>query len=37
LSTEGLLHGAPAPRSSSAMRKPANKRIQPPARRARRG
>ena len=37
LSTEGLLRGAPAPRGSLAGRAPANKRIQPPARRARRG
>mgnify|MGYP001581680313 CR=1 FL=1 len=37
LSTDGLLRGAPAPRTSVAVRQPANKRIQPTARRARRG
>ena len=37
LSTEGLLHGAPAPQRSVAQRKPANKRMQPTARKARRG
>ena len=37
LSTEGLLRGAPAPRTSAAARAPSNKRIQPTARRARRG
>ena len=37
LSTEGLLRGAPAPQRSVAGRKPANKRMRPPARKARRG
>ena len=37
LNTEGLLRGAPAPRGSVAGRTPANKRIQPTARRTRRG
>ena len=37
LSTEGLLRGAPAPQRSVPGRKPANKRIQPTARKARRG
>lgn len=37
LSTEGLLRGAPAPRPSAAPRQPANKRMQPTARRTRRG
>ncbi len=37
LSTEGLLRGAPAPRASGTARQPANKRMQPPARKARRG
>ena len=37
LSTEGLLRGAPAPRRSVGVRQPANKRMQPTARRARRG
>ena len=37
LSTEGLLRGAPAPQRSVARRKPANKRMPPTARKARRG
>jgi uncharacterized protein DUF2442 len=37
LSTEGLLRGAPAPRSAAAVQRPSNKRMQPTARRARRG
>ncbi|MGH9204607.1 MAG: DUF2442 domain-containing protein [Vicinamibacterales bacterium] len=37
LSTDGLLRGAPAARTSVAGRQPANKRMQPTARRARRG
>ena len=37
LSTEGLLHGAPAPQRSVARRKPANKRMQSMARKTRRG
>ena len=37
LSTEGLLRGAPAPRTSAAARAPAYKRMPPAARRARRG
>lgn len=37
LSTEGLLRGAPAPRRAAATRRPSNKRVQPTARRARRG
>jgi hypothetical protein len=37
LSTEGLLRGAPAPRTSLAAKRPANKRMQPTARKARRG
>jgi hypothetical protein len=37
LSTDGLLRGAPAPRGSANLRRPADKRIQPMARRARRG
>ena len=37
LSTEGLLRGAPAPQRAVAGRKPANKRMPPTARKARRG
>jgi len=37
LSTDGLLRGAPAPRTAVTGQRPANKRIQPTTRRARRG